>query len=54
MIKQNVTFAAERIKEHVIQTPFEWSAMVSDLTGAEVWLKMENQQHTGSFKFRER
>ena len=52
MIKQNVTAAAERIKEHVIQTPFEWSAMVSDLTGAEVWLKMENQQHTGSFKFR--
>jgi len=52
MIQQSVTAAAERIKEHVIQTPFERSAMMSDLTGADVWLKMENQQHTGSFKFR--
>ena len=52
MIQQNVTAAEKRIKEHVVQTPFERSAMLSDLTGADVWLKMENQQHTGSFKFR--
>ena len=52
MIQQNVTAAEKRIKEHVVQTPFERSAMMSDLTGADVWLKMENQQHTGSFKVR--
>ena len=51
MIQQNVTAAEKRIKEHVIQTPFERSVMLSDLPGADVWLKMENQQHTGSVKF---
>ena len=52
MINQSVTAAFDRIKKHVRKTPFERSAMMSDLTGADVWLKMENQQHTGSFKFR--
>ena len=52
MIKSNVDNAASRIREHVRQTPFEKSELISKMTGAEVWLKMENQQFTGSFKFR--
>tara|TARA_X000001036_G_scaffold225087_1_gene210603 strand:+ start:599 stop:1546 length:948 start_codon:yes stop_codon:yes gene_type:complete len=52
MIKSNVDNAASRIREHIRQTPFEKSELISKMTGAEVWLKMENQQFTGSFKFR--
>ena len=52
MIKSNVDNAASRIREHILQTPFEKSELISKMTGAEVWLKMENQQFTGSFKFR--
>ena len=52
MINQNVIVASKKIKKYIRKTPFERSAMISDLIGADVWLKMENQQHTGSFKFR--
>ena len=47
MIKRNVDNAASRIREHIRQTPFEKSELISKMTGAEVWLKMENQQFTG-------
>ena len=52
MLKQDIIAASNRIKDHVRRTTFERSSMISHLTGADVWLKMENQQHTGSFKFR--
>ena len=52
MIKSYIDKAASRIREHVRQTPFEKSELISKMTGADVWLKMENQQFTGSFKFR--
>ena len=52
IINQNVIVASKKINKYIRRTPFERSAMISDLTGADVWLKMENQQHTGSFKFR--
>ena len=52
MINQNVIVASKKINKYIRKTPFERSAMISDLIGADVWLKMENQQHTGSFKFR--
>ena len=51
-INQSVKAAENRVREHVRRTPFERSSMMSELTGADVWLKMENQQYTGSFKFR--
>jgi len=51
-IHQSVKAAANRISEHVRRTPFERSVMMSELTGADVWLKLESQQYTGSFKFR--
>ena len=52
MLKQNIIAASDRIKDHVRRTTFERSSIISQLAGADVWLKMENQQHTGSFKFR--
>ena len=48
----NVLSAAERIRGHVRCTPFEYSRSLSELTEAKVWLKLENQQYTGSFKVR--
>ncbi|MBA4392517.1 MAG: threonine ammonia-lyase [Desulfobacca sp.] len=44
--------AAEVIKGHIIETPCAPSATLSRITGAEVFLKFENFQFTGSFKER--
>jgi threonine dehydratase len=44
--------AHERIKGHVIRTPILKSKTLSDITGAEVWVKFENFQFTAAFKER--
>ena len=44
--------AARRIGAHVVRTPLVWSQWLADLTGANVWLKLETMQPTGSFKIR--
>jgi threonine dehydratase len=44
--------AAGRIGEHIRETPLEHSPFFSELTGANVYLKLENLQLTGSFKLR--
>jgi threonine dehydratase len=44
--------AAERIRPHVLETPVEPSPELSRRGGAEVLLKLENLQRTGSFKLR--
>jgi len=44
--------AAERIRPHVRATPVDPSPGLSRLGEAEVWLKMEHLQTTGSFKLR--
>ena len=44
--------ATARIADLVIKTPLRRSAAFSEASGAEVYLKLENQQHTGSFKLR--
>lgn len=44
--------AAERIAPHVRRTPLDPSPWFSERTGANVYLKLENLQHTGSFKLR--
>src|SRR6266851_1045993 len=44
--------AAARIAPHVRRTPTERSAALSQLAGREVFLKLENLQHTGAFKIR--
>lgn len=42
--------ARARIREHIRETPLERSHYFSAVAGAEVYLKMENLQVTGSFK----
>lgn len=48
----DVQSAAARLAGHVADTPFLHSETLSELTGAELWLKFENLQFTGSFKQR--
>ncbi len=44
--------AADRIRPYVRATPLDHSLCFSQLTGADVYLKLENLQYTGSFKLR--
>ncbi len=44
--------AADRIHRFIRETRVVRSDWLSDQTGADVWFKCENLQHTGSFKFR--
>ncbi|MEW6570772.1 MAG: threonine ammonia-lyase [Nitrospirota bacterium] len=44
--------AQEKIKDHVHRTPLIYSNSFSTITGAEIYLKTENLQKTGSFKVR--
>ncbi len=44
--------AAQRIKGHVLDTPCVESKTLSQLTGAQIYLKFENLQYTASFKER--
>ncbi len=44
--------AAERIAPYVRRTPLDHSPYFSERTGANVYLKLENLQYTGSFKLR--
>jgi threonine dehydratase len=48
----DVRAAALRIAGHVLRTPTLPSAVLSRLTGAEVYLKLDNLQAVGSFKER--
>ena len=40
------------IKENIRRTPLEYSPVLSSLSGAQVYLKLDNLQLTGSFKIR--
>jgi threonine dehydratase len=44
--------AAQALKGHVVTTPCLHSRTLSEITGAEVYLKFENHQFTASFKER--
>jgi threonine dehydratase len=44
--------AARRIRPHVLGTPLLHSHPLSEMTGGEVYLKLESEQVTGSFKAR--
>lgn len=48
----DVKAAAKLIEGRVLRTPFIPSMKLSEITGADVWLKLENLQHTGAFKVR--
>jgi len=44
--------AEARIRPHIVETPLERSHHLSSVGEANVYLKLENLQHTGSFKIR--
>ncbi len=48
----DIRAAAERIAGSVVRTPTLHSKTLSAITGAEVWLKFENQQYTAAYKER--
>ncbi len=52
LTEQDIRAAAARIAGQVVRTPTLYSATLSALTGAEVWLKFENHQFTASYKER--
>lgn len=49
---QDIETAAALIEDRVLRTPCFPAARLSELTGANVILKLENLQHTGAFKVR--
>ena len=52
LLPANAVLAANRIAPHIRETPLDYSPFFSELTGANVYLKLDNLQHTGSFKLR--
>ena len=48
----DIYLAAKRLRGLVPRTPLRRSDALSTLTGRDVWLKLESQQLTGSFKVR--
>jgi threonine dehydratase len=51
-IYEEVLRAEESIRPYIRRTYLEPSSVLSQLTGAKVYVKLENLQYTGSFKFR--
>lgn len=51
-VKQEVLEAEERIRKYIKITPLEYSPHLSKIGKCNVYLKLENYQHTGSFKVR--
>ncbi|WP_019936387.1 threonine ammonia-lyase [Bordetella sp. FB-8] len=47
-----VQAARQRLQGQVLKTPFMLSRTLSDMLGAQIWLKFENLQFTASFKER--
>ncbi len=48
----DIVLAAHRLRGYVRETPLDYSPFYSDVGGANVYLKLENLQHTASFKLR--
>ena len=51
-LPQQIQRADSRIRPYALETPLILSPALSERTGAQVFLKLENRQHTGSFKLR--
>ena len=51
-LPHRIRLAASRIRPYIVETPLRPSPALSERTGAHVFLKQENRQHTGSFKLR--
>ena len=48
----DIKAAAARLEGHIERTPCRHSKTLSQITGAEVWVKFENLQFTASYKER--
>ncbi len=48
----DIRAAGERVKGAVVRTPMLVSRTLSEITGAEIWLKFENLQFTAAYKER--
>ncbi len=48
----DIRAAAARLEGHVERTPCRYSRTLSEITGAEVWVKFENLQFTAAYKER--
>src|SRR6201747_1901149 len=48
----DILAAQARLKGHIERTPCRPSRTLSEITGAEVWVKFENQQFTAAYKER--
>ncbi len=48
----DVRAAAERISGQIVRTPTLYSKTLSQITGADIWLKFENLQFTAAYKER--
>ena len=48
----DIQTAAQRLGGRIVRTPMQRSATLSEITGAEVWVKFENFQFTAAFKER--
>jgi threonine dehydratase len=51
-VRKEVLLAERRIRSHIRETFLDRSAYLSGLGAADVYCKLENLQHTGSFKVR--
>lgn len=51
-IVREAVHAQKRLDEYIFRTPLKWSLPYSQIAGCEVFFKLENLQHTGSFKVR--
>jgi len=49
---KDIEAAAERLAPVIVETPLLRSAALDDVAGGAIWIKPENLQVTGSFKFR--
>jgi threonine dehydratase len=48
----DVEAAADRIAQYIVHTPAVAAPSIAERSGADVWLKLETRQRTGSFKDR--
>ncbi len=51
-LKNEILTAEEKIRPYICQTPLYFSSPISKLLNANIYLKCENLQYTGSFKAR--
>jgi threonine dehydratase len=49
---ESIKAAAARLDGHIEKTPMRRSRTLSEITGADVWVKFENQQFTAAYKER--